>query len=60
MFAPEDYREVYKRYAKAHNAISLVAPQDVANIVFEFYFAQQNTWDQEMTDEEEGEFVSAQ
>ncbi len=60
MSYPEDFRGVHDRYAKAHNIISLIAPQNVANIVFEYFFAEQHSWDQEMTKEEESELVSAQ
>ena len=60
MSSPRDVKKVYKQYAHAYNVISLIAPQNVANIIFEFYYAQQNAWDQEMTNEEEGKHVSDQ
>jgi hypothetical protein len=60
MSMPGDFENVYKKYAHSHNVVSLVAPQDVANIVFEFYYAQEVSRKQQEGNEEEDKFVTDQ
>jgi len=55
---PRDHEETYKQYAHAYNVISLIAPQEVANIAFEFYYAQERYLKKKRTDEEIVEWAS--
>lgn len=60
MSAPESFNEVHKQFACACNAVLLIAPQEVTDLLFEYYLAHQDTFHQEMTDEEERKYVSDQ
>jgi len=57
---PKDFEKTYRKYAHTFNVISLIAPQEVANIIFEYYFTDQRFWMQEMTHEEESRWTSDQ
>lgn len=60
MSRPKKFEEVCKQYAYTYNAISLMAPQEVANILFDFYYDQQESFEVEMQPEEEEEHVGIQ
>jgi len=60
MSMPRDYEKALKQYAHDHNVISLIAPQEVANIAFELYYAQESSLEQEETQEEKDKLVSDQ
>ena len=60
MSAPQDFNEVHKQFARACNSVLLIAPQQVTDLLFEYYRAHQDTFHQEMTAEEEREYVSDQ
>ena len=60
MSFPKDFNKAYKEYAQTYNIISLIAPQNVANIIFDFYLAQQESWDQEISKEGDENHISIQ
>lgn len=55
---PENFEKTYRQYAHTHNIISLIAPQEVANIAFEIYLAQESSLKQKLTHEESDKWVS--
>jgi hypothetical protein len=60
MSMPTDFDGAHKQFVFAYNKVALVAPQGVANVLFDFYYAQQRVFDKEEPDEYGAKHVSEQ
>lgn len=60
MSLPENFDEVHRRYARVCNAVILIAPQKVTDILFEFYKGQQDRFFKDPDDGLEDNFITDQ
>jgi hypothetical protein len=60
MSSPQDFDEVHRRYARVCNTAILIAPQEVTDILFEFYLGQQDRFFKDPDDGVEDEYIAGQ